>query len=89
MSTTPRLSTHSRTSVSSELEKSMLGWSVRACGLCSGSSWLPGIIRRQPFSVVLSSTASHTVSASIGLSVQYAPSWCHSTGCPSYGGLQM
>ncbi|TAI40882.1 hypothetical protein EWI31_29855 [Streptomyces tsukubensis] len=49
---------------------------------------VPGVgavIRRQPFSVVLSSTAGCAVSASMGPGVRYAPSWCHRTGCPSYG----
>ena len=43
----------------------------------------------QPFSGVEWSTASHSVTTSIGSSGQYAPSWCHSTGRPENGGLEM
>ncbi len=48
----------------------MLATSVRTDGAWMGSSWLPGMIRRQPFSVVDSSMAAHTVSASMGRSFQ-------------------
>lgn len=83
MSTMPCFPAHSPTSPLSASEKSILGRSVRRLGSYSGSLWLPGIMRRQPFRVVLSSMASHTVRAFIGASFQYAPSWCHSTGWPS------
>ena len=51
--------------------------------------WLPGITRTQPFSGVEWSTASHSVTTSIGSSGQKALSWCHSTGRPVNGGLLM
>ncbi len=47
----------------------------------------PGMTRKQPFSMLESSTAIHTVQVASGRIGQYSPSWCQGVVLPVFAGL--